>query len=54
MAEAMGLQPQLSRRKTPHLMAQIVRAVVDEAKRQGAVNLDELDDAKLAQLPPSG
>ena len=53
LAEAMGVQPQLSRRKMPHLMAHIVRAVVDEAKRQGVVNLDELDDAKLVQLLPS-
>ena len=52
LAEAMGVQPQLSRRKMPHLMAHIVRAVVDEAKRQGVVNLDELDDAKLVQLLP--
>ena len=29
-----------------------MRAVVDEAKRQGFVNLDELGDAKLAQLLP--
>jgi hypothetical protein len=28
LAEAMGVQPQLSRRKMPHLMAHIVRAVV--------------------------
>jgi len=41
LAEAMGVQPQLSRRKMPHLMAHIVRAVVDEAKRQGVVNLAE-------------
>jgi len=48
----MGVQPQLSRRKMPLLMALIIRAVVDEAKRQGVVNLDELDDAKLVQLLP--
>ena len=36
----------------PLLMALIIRAVVDEAKRQGFVNLDEIDDAKLAQLLP--
>ena len=53
LAEAMGVQPQLSRRKMPPFMAHLVRAVVDEAKRQGVVNLDELDDAKLAQLLPS-
>ena len=53
LAEAMGVQPQLSRRKMPHLMAHIVRAVVDEAKRQGVANLDEPDDAKLVQLLPS-
>ena len=50
LAEAIGVQPQLSRRKMPLLMALIIRAVVDEAKRQGVVNLDELDDAKLTQL----
>ena len=46
----MSAQPHLSRRKMPPLMALTVRAVVDEAKRQGVVNLDELDDAKLVQL----
>ena len=43
LAEAMGVQPQLSRRKMPLLMALIIRAVVDKAKRQGVVNLDELE-----------
>ena len=53
LAEAVGVQPQLSRRKMPHLMAQFVREVADEARRQGAVNLDGLGDARLAQLLPS-
>ena len=52
MAEAIGVQPQLPRRKMPLLMALIIQAVVDEAKWQGVVNLDELDDARLAHLLP--
>jgi len=52
LAEAIGVQPQLPRRKMPLLMALIIQAVVDEAKWQGVVNLDELDDARLAHLLP--
>jgi len=52
LAETMAAQPHLSRRKMPPLMALAIRAVVDEAKRQGVANLDEPDDAKLAQLLP--
>ena len=52
LAGAMGVQPQLMRRKIPLLMALIIRAVAGEAKRQGVVNLDELNDAKLVQLLP--
>ena len=36
LAESMGAQPNPSRRKMPLFMALAVRAVVDEAKRQGA------------------
>ena len=48
------MQPQLSRRKMPLLMALITRAVVDETKRQGSVNLDELGNARLVKLLPGG
>ena len=54
LAEAMCVQPELPRRKMPLLMALIIRAVVDKAKRQGVVNLDEPDDTRLAQLLPGG